>query len=70
MLSKNKEEITDYTIELARLIQRYRADAKGNDRKNLIEKDLLGAKGKKGFIDALTEMILGIESSDLETLKN
>lgn len=69
MLSKNKEEISDYTIELARLIQRYRAGAKGTDRKNLIEKDLLGAKVKKGFIDTLTEMINGVESSDLKTLK-
>lgn len=69
MLSKNKEEITDYTIELAKLIQRYRAGAKGTDRKNLIEKDLLGAKGKKGFIEALAEMVSGIENADLETLK-
>lgn len=69
MLSKNKEEISDYTIELAKLIQRYRASAKGTDRKNLIEKNLLGAKGKKGFIEALAEMIPGIDSADLETLK-
>lgn len=69
MLSKNKEEITDYTIELARLIQRYRAGAKGTDRKNLIEKDLLGAKGKRGFIEALAEMISGIDNADLEILK-
>ncbi|MBK1440754.1 hypothetical protein JHJ32_12205 [Parapedobacter sp. ISTM3] len=69
MLSKNKEEITDYTIELARLIQRYRAGAKGTDRMNLIKNDLLGAKSKKAFIDALTEMIDGIEGADLETLK-
>lgn len=69
MLSKNKEEITDYTIELAELIQRYRAGAKGTDRKNLIEKDLLAAKTKKGFIEALAEMISGIEDADLATLK-
>lgn len=69
MISKNKEEIIDYTIDLAQLIQRYRASAKGNDRKNLIEKDLLGAKSKRGFIDALTEMVSGIDSSDLATLK-
>jgi len=69
MLSKNKEEITDYTIELARLIQRYRSGAKGTDRKNLIEKDLLGAKGKKGFIEALAEMLPDIENSDSEQLK-
>lgn len=70
MLSKNKEQITDYTIELARLIQRYRAGAKGTDRKNLIEKDLLGPKTKKSFLDGLTAMIDGIEKTDLEVLKN
>lgn len=69
MLSKNKEEITDYTIELAKLIQRYRASAKGTDRKNLIQKDLLGAKTKKGFLDALTVILDGIEKTDLEALK-
>ncbi|OJV54075.1 MAG: hypothetical protein BGO31_11975 [Bacteroidetes bacterium 43-16] len=70
MLSKNKEEITDYTIELAKLIQRYRAGAKGTDRKNLIEKDLFAAKGKRGFIDALAIMIAGLEKADLTMIKN
>jgi hypothetical protein len=70
MLSKNKEQITDYTAELAKLIQRYRSGAKGNDRKNLIEKDLLGAKSKKSFLDALTVMVNDIEKPDLDTLKN
>ncbi len=69
MLSKNKEQITDYTLELAGLIQRYRAAAKGTDRKNLIEKDLLGTKSKKGFIDALTEMVKGIDGGDLTKIK-
>ncbi len=69
MLSKNKEQITDYTLELAELIQRYRAAAKGTDRKNLVEKDLLGAKSKKGFIDALTEMVKGIDGDDLTKIK-
>jgi hypothetical protein len=69
MLSKNKEEITDYTSEIAKLIQRYRANAKGTDRKNLIEKDLLGSKTKKGFLDALIVMLEGLEKSDFEPLK-
>lgn len=69
MLSKNKEEITDYTLELAKLIQRYRIGAKGTDRKNLIEKDLLGAKSKKSFLDALTVMLDGIEKTDMDALK-
>lgn len=69
MLSKNKEEITDYTLDLAKLIQRFRANAKGTDRKNLIEKSLLAAKNKKGFIESLTEMISGLSNDDLETIK-
>ncbi len=70
MLSKNKEEITDYTSELAKLILKYRAGATGTNRKNLIEKDLFGAKSKKGFLDALTIMVDGIEKTDLDRLKN
>ena len=70
MISKNKEEITDYTGELAQLILRYRAGSTKTDRKNLINTVLLEAKSKKGFIDALTEMVSGIDKSDLEALKN
>ena len=70
MISKNKEQITDYTSELAKLILRYRSNAKGNTGKNLIEKDLFGAKSKRAFIEALTEMISVLEGSDLDALKN
>lgn len=69
MMSKNKEQITDYTLELAKLILRYRSTAKGTTGKNLIEKDLFGAKSKRGFIEALTEMISILEGSDLDALK-
>lgn len=69
MISKNKEEITDYTSELAKLILRYRANAKGNTGKNLIEKDLFAAKSKRGFIEALTVMISDLNDVDLVTLK-
>lgn len=69
MISKNKEQITDYTGELAQLIFRYRNSAKGTKGKNLIEKDLFGSKSKRTFIEALTEMVPDIESADLESLK-
>lgn len=69
MISKNKEQIADYTLELAKLILRYRKNAKGTTGKNLIEKDLFGAKSKRGFIEALTEMISILEGSDLDALK-
>jgi len=70
MLSKNKEEITDYTLELAKTISMYRSGAKGTERANLIKNDLLGAKSKKGFIDALTEMVKGIDEKYLSVLKD
>lgn len=69
MISKNKEQITDYTGELAQLILRYRNSAKGTKGKNLIEKDLFGSKSKRTFIEALTEMVPEIENADLESLK-
>lgn len=69
MMSKNKEQITDYTLELAKLILRYRKNAKGTTGKNLIEKDLFGAKSKRAFIEALTEMISVLEGADLDALK-
>lgn len=69
MLSKNKQEIKDYTIELAELILRYRKGATGTERKNLIEKKLFDAKSKKDFIAALTEMVSGLDGADLASLK-
>lgn len=69
MLTRNKDEITDYTLELAKTILRYRNEGSKMDRKNLIEKDLLASKSKKGFIDALTVMVKDINVQDLETVK-
>lgn len=69
MVSKNKVEVTDYTLELAKLILRYRGKAKGNAGKNLIEKELFAARTKRGFIDALVEMISVLDGDDLEALK-
>lgn len=69
MISKNKEQITDYTLELAKLILRYRDNAKGTTGKNLIEKELFGAKTKRNFINALVEMIPVTDGEDLEKLK-
>jgi hypothetical protein len=69
MLTKNKEEITDYTINLAETILRYRNQGTKTDRKNLIEKDLFGSKTKKGFIDALTTIVKDVDGQDLETIK-
>lgn len=69
MLSKNKQEITDYTSEIATMLQRYREAGTKTDRKNLIEKSLLASSSKKVFLDALTEILVGIEQDDLPKLK-
>jgi len=69
MLSKNKEEITDYTMELAKSIQKYRAGGTKLDRKTLIEKELFDSSSKKGFIEALTKMVKDLEGEDLLTIK-
>jgi len=69
MLTKNKEEITDYTMELARTILKYRIDGTRTDRKNLIEKELFASTSKKGFIEALTNMVKDLEGNDLLTIK-
>jgi hypothetical protein len=70
MLTKNKEEITDYTMELARTIQKYRAEGTKLDRKTLIEKELFVSPSKKGFIEALTKMIKDLNGDDLLAIKN
>lgn len=69
MLSRNKEEITDYTMELAETIHKYRIGGTKLDRKTLIEKELFVAPNKKGFIEALIKMLKNLETKDLETIK-
>ena len=50
-------------------ILKYRNASSKNDRKNLIEQDLFGSKSKKGFIDALTNMVKDMDNEDLQTIK-
>lgn len=69
MLSRNKEEITNYTSELAKLLLRYEDEAQGRGRANLIEAKLFKAKSKQKFIEAIIEMIEDIDDNDLEQLK-
>ena len=70
-LNKNKEEVTEYTLELAKSILRYRNGDSNNKtvRKNLIEKELFEAKSKKGFIEQLTAMIKDLDENDLFIIK-
>ena len=69
MLTKNKEEITDYTQSIAEALHRYRKGATKLDRKTLIEKELFPAKTKKSFLDALTQIIKDVEEPDLVAFK-
>ena len=63
MLSKNKEEITDYTLELAETFLAYRNQGSKNDRKTLLE-TMFSVKTKKSFLQYLTEMIDGFEKEE------
>lgn len=69
MISKNKQEITDYTIRIAKLIQEYRKGGKGTERSNLINKRLFEGSSKKHFIDALTDMLTGVTDGQAKELK-
>lgn len=73
MISKNKQEITDYTEQMAKLILEYRKGAKGTDRTNLINKRLFDETSKKVFIGALTDMLNDVSNEqalELKDLKN
>lgn len=69
MLSKNKEEITDYTSEIAHVLFAFRKAGTKTDRINLIKNDLLGAKSKKAFIEGLTAVLKDIEMADMTIIK-
>jgi hypothetical protein len=68
MLSKNKEEIIDYTLKLAETILKYRNSGTKNDRKTLVD-TLFESKSKKGFIESLTLMIKDLEEVELLVIK-
>nr|NQU93143.1 hypothetical protein [Bacteroidota bacterium] len=67
MITKNKEESLEYTREVAKALQEYRKRATKTDRVNLIQNDLLVAKSKKVFIDALVKIV---EDTKLDIAKH
>lgn len=71
MITKNKEEMSDYTQEIAKAIYEYRAaDKKGSKKRaNIVQNQLFASKIKKGFLEALTDMISEVEETQLETFK-
>jgi hypothetical protein len=70
MLTKNKEEMLDYTREIAQALHAYRSKGGKTVHKSLIEKELLAAGSKKKFIDALARMVTDIDPSYLETIRD
>ncbi|UZJ38987.1 hypothetical protein OO185_03360 [Prosthecochloris sp. SCSIO W1102] len=70
MITKNKEESLNYTAEVAKALHEYREGSIKTDRKNLIQSELLAAKNKKPFLDALTTLIKDVHESNLEMFKN
>ncbi|MEA2097889.1 MAG: hypothetical protein U9P70_02340, partial [Patescibacteria group bacterium] len=69
MITKNKEEMIDYTKEIAIALHSYRANTTKNVAKNLIEKELLVAKSRKNFINALVEIVKNTEKEHLKAFK-
>jgi hypothetical protein len=69
MLSKNKEEITDYTMKMAQVILEYRNGGKGNSRITLVDKNLFDTKSKKEFLEHLTTMVSDASEDHLEEIK-
>jgi hypothetical protein len=69
MLTKNKEEMLDYTGNIAKALHTYREEGRKNDRKNRIEKEILAAKSKKSFVDALSVIVKDIQDEHLDTIK-
>lgn len=68
MLSKNKEDITGYTQNLAEAMHRYRAEGTKTDRKNLLD-NILSSKSKKGFLEGLVQIIKDARQDDLPSFK-
>lgn len=71
MITKNKEEMLDYTSNIAKSLMAYRNEgAKGSTKRpNKISIDLLGAKNKRGFITALMEILKEVNSESVDLLK-
>lgn len=69
MLTKNKNEITDYTAEIAKMILAYRSSGKGNSRITLVEKELLQSKSKPTFLNHLTDLLADANKEIIEALK-
>lgn len=57
MISKNKEELLEYTTNIAKALVKYREGARKLDRKNLLEKQLFATTKKRDFLTALNAIV-------------
>lgn len=75
MITKNKEEMSDYTQEVAMAILAYRTTAQkekaGSTKTSNTINNLLASKSKKGFLEVLTEVISDklVEANQLTVFK-
>ncbi|MCF6240683.1 MAG: hypothetical protein L3J74_04985 [Bacteroidales bacterium] len=64
MITKNKEEVLDYTSEIAKKLSEFRfADKKGSTKYSNLVNELFKSSNKKMFLNSLTE-ILKLEQDD------
>lgn len=69
MLSKNKEEVKDYTMKMAKILLDYRNGSKGKSRITLVDKNLFDTKSKKDFLEHLTTIVSDASADQLEEIK-
>jgi len=70
MITKNKDELTNYTSEVAKALHEYRTGTTKTDRKNKIQTELFAAKSKKQFINTIASIVKDVEEESLEIFKN
>lgn len=80
MITKNKEEMLDYTDKVAKVLLSYRDRSnKKTDRINLLKKELLVANSKKKFLESLVNVLattisdantMDVDSKDFEIMKD
>ena len=71
MITKNKEEVLDYTSEIAKKLLEFRAaDKKGSTKYGNLVNELFKSSNKKIFLTNLTEILKLEEDSNIEYLKD
>lgn len=71
MITKNKEEMSDYSRKVAETLYGYRTADKAGSKKrsNIVQNQLLASNSKKPFLEALTEIIKDVDENNMEIFK-